>query len=87
MKLKKAKAVALRYKDSSDTAPKVIAKGEGTIAEQIKEVAKESGVPLYEDDALVEILAQIELDREIPPELFKAVAEVLAWVYKTNNSI
>ncbi len=81
------KAVALRYRDDEDSAPRVIAKGEGTVAQRIREVAQESGVPLYEDDALVEVLAQIELDREVPPELYKAVAEVMSWVYKANSNL
>ncbi len=87
MRLSRRRAVALRYRDKEDYAPKLVAKGEGTIAEQIKAAASEAGVPIYEDDALVEVLSQIELDREIPPELFKAVAEVLSWVYRANGSI
>ncbi len=87
MRKVKKKAVALRYRESSDKSPKLVAKGEGTLAERIKEAANEAGVPIYEDDALVEVLAQIELDEEIPPELFQAVAEVLSWVYKANGSL
>lgn len=87
MKVGKKKAVALRYRDGEDSAPRVVAKGEGLVADKIREVAKEAGVPLYEDDALVEVLAQIELDREVPPELYQAVAEVMSWVYRANGQI
>jgi len=82
------KSVALQYDEAkSDSAPKVVAKGSGEIAEKIIETATESGIPIYEDKALVEVLSEIELDREIPPELYKAVAEILAWVYKAHKSI
>lgn len=87
MRLKQKKAVALRYRGDEDSAPRIVAKGEGTVADRIREVAQEAGVPLYEDDALVEVLAQIELDREVPPELYQAVAEVMTWVYRANNEL
>lgn len=87
MKIPRKRAVALRYREDADSAPKLVAKGEGNIAERIKSAAAEAGVPIYEDDALVEVLAQIELDREIPPELFQAVAEVMSWVYRANGSL
>ncbi len=87
MRFAEKRAVALRYKSETDDVPKVVAKGEGSMAERIKEAAKEAGVPLYEDDALVAVLAEIELDREVPPELYKAVAEVMAWVYRANGEL
>ncbi len=87
MRVVKKRAVALRYNDGSDAPPKLVAKGDGNMAERIREAASAAGVPIYEDDALVEVLAQIELDEEIPPELFQAVAEVLSWVYKANGSL
>lgn len=87
MRIPRKKAVALRYKDGKDNAPKLVAKGEGTVADAIREKAAEAGVPIYEDDALVEVLAQIELDHEVPPELYHAVAEVLGWVYRANSSL
>lgn len=79
------KSVALRYREHEDKAPKVIAKGEGEIARKIREIAQQEGIPLHRDDALVELLAQIEIDREIPPELYGAIAELLSWVYRANN--
>jgi flagellar biosynthesis protein len=81
------KSVALQYDEKKDVAPKVVAKGTNELAEKIIEKAKENEIPIYEDKALVEVLSEIELDREIPPELYKAVAEILAWVYKAHKSI
>ncbi|MBN1577941.1 MAG: EscU/YscU/HrcU family type III secretion system export apparatus switch protein [Chitinispirillaceae bacterium] len=87
MKQQRDKAVALRYREHNDRAPKVIAKGEGLIARTIKEIAHENGIPIQRDDALVELLAQIEIDREIPPELYAAIAELLSWIYRANNAL
>jgi len=81
------KSVALQYDKEKDVSPKVVAKGTGGLAEKIIEKAKDCDIPIYEDKALVEVLSEIELDREIPPELYKAVAEILAWVYKAHKSI
>jgi len=87
MKKVRDAAVALKYNDNEDTAPRVTAKGFGLMAEQIRELAAKSGVPIRKDSDLVELLAQIDVDREIPPQLYAAVAEVLAMVYKANNAI
>ncbi len=81
------KAVALRYRKDEDRAPRVIAKGRGYVAQQIKEVARQHGIPVRQDDDLVELLAQVDLDREIPPELYAAVAEVLSWIYRANEAM
>lgn len=81
------KAVALRYREREDRAPKVIAKGEGLIAQTIRDLAVKNGIPLRRDDALVELLAEIEIDREIPPELYSAIAELLSWIYRANNAL
>ena len=62
-------------------APVVSAHGIGEIAEQIKQIAMEHGVPLQQDNELVEILAQLELGDEIPENLYRAVAEVIAFAY------
>jgi len=80
-------AVALKYNEESDTAPRVVAKGFGQTAEKIRELAQKRGIPIKRDGDLVELLAQIDIDREIPPQLYAAVAEVLAMVYRANNSI
>jgi flagellar biosynthesis protein len=81
------KAVALKYDDKKNNAPKVIAKGRGDIAQKIVEVAKAHNVPLYEDKNLVQILEALDLETEIPPELYRAVAEVLAFIYRLNGKI
>lgn len=75
------KAAALSYVKGRDRAPRVSAKGRGLVAERIIELAKEHGVPVREDRALVEALSLLELNQEIPAELYKAVAEVLAFIY------
>jgi len=80
-------AVALKYDQASDRAPVVSAKGFGLMAERIRELAKLSGVPIRQDSDLVELLAEIDIDREIPASLYAAVAEVLAMVYKANNAM
>lgn len=79
------KAVALRYERHRDNAPKVVAKGKGEVAKKILEVAKENGVYIKEDPELVEVLSSLEIDEEIPPQLYKAVAEILAFIYKTKQ--
>jgi flagellar biosynthesis protein len=81
------KAVALKYRKDEDGAPKVVAKGEGHVARAIRETALKHGIPLRRDDDLIELLAQVEIDRHIPPELYAAVAELLSWVYRANESI
>jgi flagellar biosynthesis protein len=75
------KAVAIGYQRAVDQAPRVLAKGTGEIARKIVEVARAHNIPLREDAALVGLLSQVELDQEIPPVLYRAVAEVLAFVY------
>jgi flagellar biosynthesis protein len=78
-------AVALRYKMQEDRAPKIIAKGNGVIAEKIIGLAQEYGVPIHFDPDLTQILAKIDLMAEIPPELYTAIAQVLAFVYQMNQ--
>ncbi|MGE5652424.1 EscU/YscU/HrcU family type III secretion system export apparatus switch protein [Noviherbaspirillum sp. UKPF54] len=73
-------AVALAYQ-SGDSAPKVVAKGRGLVAEQIIERAREHGVFVHESRELVALLTQVDLDEHIPPALYRAVAELLAWVH------
>ncbi len=85
--LKRDRAVALKFKEDVDKAPKVVAKGEGYVAQAIKESARKFGVPIRQDDDLLELLSQVEIDREIPPQMYAAVAEVLSWIYRANNAI
>lgn len=84
---KSPKAVALKYDRKKDNAPRVIAKGRGEIAEKIIEVAKAHNVPLYEEKNLIQILEALDLETEIPPELYRAVAEVLSFIYRLNGKI
>ena len=79
------KAVALRYDAEKETAPRVVAKGMGLVAERIIEIARENGVAMYEDPDLVALLSTLQLEQEIPDELYRAVAEVLAFVYRLNR--
>ena len=79
------KAVALAYEQTIHRAPKVLAKGEGLIAQKIIEKAKEYDIPLFQSKALVDSLIHLEIDEEIPPELYKAVVEVFIWLYKTEQ--
>lgn len=79
------KAVALKYEKIKDSAPKVVAKGKGEVANKIIQVARENGVYIKEDPQLAEVLSAIDIDQEIPPQLYKAVAEILVFVYKTKQ--
>jgi len=78
-------AAALKYDSHKDSAPKVIAKGRGNIAEKIIELAKKNNIPIQSDPDLVQILSKLDIDEQIPVELYKAVAEILAFIYSANN--
>jgi flagellar biosynthesis protein len=86
MKEERKKAAALKYRQGVDAAPKVVATGRGWLAERIISLAREHGVPIHEDKALVEILSTLDMYEETPPELYRAVAEVLTFIYKINGS-
>ena len=77
-------AVALAY-TQTDAAPRVIAKGRGVLAEQIIARARETGVYVHESPELVSLLMQVDLDQRIPPQLYVAVAELLAWLYRLES--
>lgn len=79
------RAVAIRYDAAKDTAPKVVAKGRGAIADRILKIARENNIPLREDKNLVRVLSRLELDQEIPPELYQVVAAILAVLYRANR--
>jgi flagellar biosynthesis protein len=79
------RAVALRYEPEKQRAPKVVAKGRGFVAENILAAAQRNTIPVYQNKSLVNMLMALELDREIPPELYRAVAEVLAYVYRIDK--
>lgn len=78
-------AVALTYA-SGDSAPRVAAKGRGLLAHEIIERAREAGVYVHESPELVSLLMQVDLDARIPPQLYVAVAELLAWLYSVEHS-
>jgi flagellar biosynthesis protein len=76
-------AIALAY-HGGDAAPRVVAKGRGLLAEQIIEKAREHGVAVHQSKELTALLMQVELDDHIPPALYRAVAELLAWLYRVE---
>lgn len=79
-------AIALRYEKEAMAAPLVVAKGAGYIAEKIKEIAKIHRVPIIEDKPLAKALYKLDIDTFIPPELYKAVAKILAYIYKLRGA-
>ncbi|HTB22122.1 MAG TPA: EscU/YscU/HrcU family type III secretion system export apparatus switch protein [bacterium] len=86
LKDKRQRVVALQYDASNrSAAPKVLAKGQGDLAERILAVAMKEGIPLYRDPELVEVLGQLDVGTQIEPDLYKAVAQVLIFIYKMNQ--
>ncbi len=75
------KAVALGYDIDKDNAPKVIAKGKGELAQNIIKIAEKNQVPIKKDEDLVELLSAIDIDKEIPDSMYKAVSEIFAFIY------
>jgi len=86
MKDAEQKAVALTYGRGKDKAPRVTAKGRGALAEKILALARRHGVPIEKDSTLLEALYRLEINEEIPEELYKVVAEVLAFIYRMNRT-
>jgi len=82
---KRQEAVALAYRDGQ-AAPQVVAKGRGVLADAIIERAREHGVYVHESPELVALLMQVDLERHIPPQLYVAVAELLAWLYRLEKA-
>ena len=79
------KAAALRYDESKENAPRVIAKGKGQSAKNIIKIAELHNLPIKKDEDLIELLSKVELDKEVPETLYKAVAEVFSFIYKVTN--
>jgi len=79
------KAAALRYNSEKENAPKVVAKGEGEVAKNIIKIAELNNLPIKKDEDLIELLSKVELDKEVPEALYKAVAEVFSFIYRTTN--
>ena len=80
------KAVALRYDKEKESAPRVVAKGEGHTAKNIIKIAELNNLPIKKDADLVELLSKIEIDKEVPDVLYKAVAEVFSFIYKVTKN-
>jgi flagellar biosynthesis protein len=80
------KAAALKYDQDRQNAPELVAKGEGEIARKIIRLAKEHEVSVFENKALVDSLLNLEIHEEIPPQIYKAVAELFSWLMKVEKS-
>ena len=78
------RAAALRYDGGDDAAPKVVATGRGHVAERIVAEARAAGVPVRDDAALADALSSLDLGAQVPEELYRAVAEALAWAYRLD---
>ncbi len=78
-------AVALGYDRDTMSAPQVLASGRGYIAERIIEIAREYNIPVEKDPVLAEALGQLDMGQEIPPELYRVVAEILAFIMETDR--
>jgi flagellar biosynthesis protein len=83
---KKLRAAAISYDSDADIAPKVRASGQGAIAEKIVQIAREAGIPIQEDPALAEILSRIDPGEDVPPDTYLAIAEILVFIYKLDQS-
>jgi len=86
-KKKSSKAAAISYDAEKNRAPRLVAKGSGNIADKIIEIARQHDIPMVKDENLVQVLEALDLETEIPPELYRAVAEVLAFIYRLNNKL
>ena len=83
--MKKLKAAALRYDTQKENAPRLVAKGEGKTAQNIIKIAELHNLPIKKDEDLIELLSNVQLDKEVPDALYKAVAEVFSFVYKVSR--
>jgi flagellar biosynthesis protein len=79
------KAVALGYEPGKDDAPRVLASGKGLIAEEILSIARKNGIPIQDDPILTAALMEIDINKTIPPELYRVVAEVLSYIYRIQK--
>ena len=79
------KAAALRYDTTKERAPRVVAKGDGNIAENIIKIAELHKLPIKKDADLIELLSKVELNKEVPDALYRAVAEVFSFIYKISK--
>lgn len=79
------KAVALKYDIGVNAAPLVIAKGKGELAKNIIKIAKENELPIKKDEDLIELLSKLDVDEQIPDNMYKAVAEIFTYIYELNK--
>ncbi len=79
------RAAALKYDRKKDAAPRLAAKGKGVVAEKIREVAAAHDIPIHRDEDLIEMLDAVEIEQEIPVEIYAVVAEVFKYVYQLNQ--
>ncbi|MET3682120.1 flagellar biosynthesis protein [Alkalibacillus flavidus] len=82
---KRKEAIALKYDEGEHEAPEVIAKGKGLIAEEILDRAEGHDVPIYEDPALMNLMSELNINEKIPEDLYQAVAEVFAFIYRLDK--
>ncbi len=82
----KKQAVALTYNNEEDTAPKVIAKGKGFVADELLKEALKHNIPIQEDSSLVQLLSQLEINESIPEELYEVIAEIFAFIYRIDKN-
>jgi FlhB-like protein len=80
-------AAALKYDKNKNKAPVIVAKGKGKLAEKIKTIAKENNIPIVENKSLTAVLDKLEIYEEVPPELYKVIAHIFAFIYKLNNKL
>jgi flagellar biosynthesis protein len=80
------KAVALKYERGKAPAPRVTAKGRGLVAEKILAIARENNIPVKQDKLLLDSLYKLDINEEIPEELYRVIAEILAFVYRMNRA-
>lgn len=83
--IKNPKAVALGYNPEKDEAPRILASGKGKIAEEIISIAKKNGIPIQDDPILTAALMDIDINKTIPPDLYRVVAEVLSYIYRIQQ--
>lgn len=86
-KLVRKEAVALTYDQNKSDAPIIAAKGKGIVADEIIKRAKENDIPIQEDPSLVEVLSKLQINEQIPENLYQAVAEIFAFIYRTDQSM
>ncbi len=80
------KAAALKYKINEDNAPTMVAKGSGELASNIIKIAKENNIPIKKDEDLVELLTKLDVNQQIPNNMYKAVAQVFAFIYELSKN-